>query len=122
MVGSPIANRDINETQRMIGMFVNNIVVKGNINSEETFQEFLNKTKEQILSTVQLFKELEIIGEQKVYGIISFPRRKKMLFNDFPYRDIYEATIWVKNYGIHLIASNEVDVVDSAILTPVAYE
>ena len=49
MIGSPIANREINETKRMIGMFVNNIVVKGNINSEETFQEFLNKMKEQIL-------------------------------------------------------------------------
>lgn len=49
MLGSPIANRDINETKRMIGMFVNNIVIKGNINSEETFQEFLNKMKEQIL-------------------------------------------------------------------------
>lgn len=49
MLGSPIANRDINETKRMIGMFVNNIVVKGNINSETTFQEFLNSMKEQIL-------------------------------------------------------------------------
>lgn len=48
-LGSPIANRDINETKRMIGMFVNNIVVKANINSEETFQEFLNGMKEQIL-------------------------------------------------------------------------
>lgn len=48
-LGSPIANRDINETKRMIGMFVNNIVVKGNINSETTFQEFLNSMKEQIL-------------------------------------------------------------------------
>ena len=48
-VGSPMANRNINETKRMIGMFVNNIVVKGNIQPEETFQEFLNKMKEQIL-------------------------------------------------------------------------
>jgi len=48
-LGSPIANRDINETKRMIGMFVNNIVVKGNINSKQTFREFLNGMKEQIL-------------------------------------------------------------------------
>lgn len=48
-LGSPIANRDISETERMIGMFVNNIVVKGNINSEETFRDFLNEMKEQIL-------------------------------------------------------------------------
>ena len=83
---------------------------------------YKDKTKEQILSTVQLFKELEIIGEQKVYGIISFPRRKKMFFNDFPYRDVYEATRWVKNYGIHLFASNEVDVVNATMLKPTEYK
>ena len=49
ILGSPIANRSINETKRMIGMFVNNIVVRGKINSEETFEEFLSKIKEQIL-------------------------------------------------------------------------
>ena len=47
ILGTPYANRDINETKRMIGMFVNNIVVKANINSEETTQQFLNKMKEQ---------------------------------------------------------------------------
>ena len=52
ILGSPLANRDINETKRMIGMFVNNIVVKANINSEETFQEFLNNMKEQILDDI----------------------------------------------------------------------
>ena len=83
---------------------------------------YKDKTKEQILSTVQLFKELEIIGEQKVYGIISFPRRKKIFFNDFPYRDVYEATRWVKNYGIHLFASNEVDVVNATMLKPTEYK
>lgn len=49
ILGSPFANRNINETKRIIGMFVNNIVVKGNINPEATFQEFLNVMKEQIL-------------------------------------------------------------------------
>jgi len=70
-LGSPIANRDINETKRMIGMFVNNIVIKGNINSEETFQEFLNKIKEQILDDLSnqpypfdmLVKKLGIKGD-----------------------------------------------------------
>lgn len=49
ILGSPIANRNINETKRMIGMFVNNIVIRAKINSEETFKEFLDKIKEQIL-------------------------------------------------------------------------
>ena len=50
ILGTPIANRDINETKRIIGMFVNNIVIDGKINPEETFQEFLNKMKDQILN------------------------------------------------------------------------
>ena len=45
-----------------------------------------------------------------------------MFFNDFPYRDVYEATRWVKNYGIHLFASNEVDVVNATMLKPTEYK
>ena len=71
ILGSPYANRDINETKRMIGMFVNNIVVKANINNDETFQEFVNKIKEQILDDLTnqpypfdiLVKKLGIKGD-----------------------------------------------------------
>ena len=52
ILGSPIANRDKNEMKRMVGMFVNNIVTKANINSEETFQNFLNEMREQILDDI----------------------------------------------------------------------
>lgn len=76
-----------------------------------------NKSKEQILSTVQLFRSSGIIDKQKVYGIISFPRKRKMLFNDFPYRDIYETTRWVRDYGIHLIASNEIYIKDNRTIS-----
>ena len=38
--------------KRMVGMFVNNIVTKANINSEETFQNFLNEMREQILDDI----------------------------------------------------------------------
>lgn len=48
-IGSPIANRSINELKRMIGMFGNNIVIRGKINPNITFLEFLHKIKEQIL-------------------------------------------------------------------------
>ena len=76
-----------------------------------------NKSKEQVLSTVQLFRSSGIVDKQKVYGILSFPRKKKMLFNDFPYRDIYETTRWVKDYGIHLVAANEVNVTANDFIT-----
>ena len=48
-LGSPIANRNINETKRMIGMFGNNIVIRGKINPDMTFMDFLNEIKNQIL-------------------------------------------------------------------------
>jgi hypothetical protein len=77
----------------------------------KSVSQYRNKAKEQILSTVQMFKSSDIIiDKQRIYGILSFPRRKKMLFNDFPYRDIFEETRWVKEYGIHLIASNELTI------------
>ena len=74
ILGSPFANRNINETKRMIGMFVNNIVVKGNINSDETFQEFVNGIKEQILDDLSnqpypfdmLVKKLGIKGDNSM--------------------------------------------------------
>ena len=78
---------------------------------------YKDKMKEQILSTVHLFRSSGIVDEQKVYGILSFPRKKKMLFNDFPYRDIYETTRWVKDYGIHLVAANEVNVTANNFIT-----
>ena len=78
---------------------------------------YKDKMKEQILSTVHLFRSSGIVDNQKVYGILSFPRKKKMLFNDFPYRDIYETTRWVKDYGIHLVAANEVNVIANGFMT-----
>ena len=48
-IGSPMANRNRNETKRMFGMFVNNIVLRGRINPDETFKDFLDKIKEQLL-------------------------------------------------------------------------
>ena len=78
---------------------------------------YKDKVKEQILSTVNLFRSLGLIDKQKVYGIISFPRKKKMLFNDFPYSNPYEMTRWIKDYGIRLIVANEVTSSGKFILT-----
>ena len=71
ILGSPFVNRNMNETKRMIGMFVNNIVVKGNIRTGATFQEFLNEIKEQVLDDLSnqpypfdsLVKKLGVTGD-----------------------------------------------------------
>ena len=50
ILGSPIANRDRQETKRMLGMLVNNIVIRGKINENDTFTTLLEKMKEQVLN------------------------------------------------------------------------
>lgn len=82
--------------------------------------DYKEKVKEQIQSTLKLFKSSSIVEKEKVYGIISFPRRNKVAFNEYFYRDNYELTKWVKSYGIHLIASNEIDVVSDKEIRPVS--
>lgn len=44
----------------------------------KNISDYKNKVKEQIISTVQLFKGSQIIGKQPIYGIISFPRKRKL--------------------------------------------
>ena len=70
-IGIPFANRELNETKRMIGMFVNNIVARGKIESEISFKEFLDEIKEQELNDLSngsypydmLVKKLGITGD-----------------------------------------------------------
>ena len=85
----------------------------------KSISKYKNKAKEQILTTLQMFRASSILNKEKVYGIISFPRRSKTAFNEYFYRDNYELTKWVKNNGIHLIASNEVDIVNNVMIKPV---
>lgn len=80
-------------------------------------KQYKKEAKEQIKSTVQLFKNAGIINSQKIYGIISFPRRNKTAFNEYIYRDNHELTRWVKDYGIHLIASNEIYIKDNRTIS-----
>ena len=50
ILGTPIANRDRRETKRMLGMLVNNIVIRGRVSEDDTFMTFLEKMKEQVLN------------------------------------------------------------------------
>lgn len=51
-LGSPIANRNQNETKRMLGVLVNNIVIRSKLAENETISEFFEKMKEQILEDI----------------------------------------------------------------------
>lgn len=49
-IGTPFANREFEETHNIIGMFVNNIVLRGKIDKDSTFKDFLLNIKEQAIS------------------------------------------------------------------------
>ena len=72
---------------------------------------YKEKVKEQILSTVSHFKKREIIAEGKrIYGIISFPRRNKVAFNDYIFRTHQEILEMKKKYGILFLPYNTIKV------------
>lgn len=95
-IGTPIANRDIEETRGMLGMFVNNIVTRGKIKPNETFRKFLYEIKEQILNDLSnqpypfdmLVKKLRI----------PIDNSKNPLFDVmFTYQNEEESTILIGN-------------------------
>lgn len=77
---------------------------------------YKEKVKEQIISTVSHFKKKEIIAEGKrIYGIISFPRRNKVAFNDYIFRTHQEILEMRKEYGILFLPSNTIKVTSKSV-------
>lgn len=74
---------------------------------------YKDKVKEQIISTVQSFRDGNIIDRQNVYGIVSFPRRNKTAFNQTIFDDYTEYKSFYHEHKIHFYATNEVVVEDS---------
>lgn len=73
---------------------------------------YKKKAKEQIISTVQIFRDKGIINMQRVYGIISFPRRNKLSFNQTIFDDATEYKKLHQRYRIHFFPTNNVSIVD----------
>ena len=48
-IGSPIANRPHRQTEELIGFFANTLVLRNQIKSEQSFQEFLQQTRQTCL-------------------------------------------------------------------------
>jgi amino acid adenylation domain-containing protein len=46
LVGTPVAGRDLVETEPLIGCFINTLVMRGNISRDSSFREVLNRTRE----------------------------------------------------------------------------
>ena len=104
-LGSPIANRNINETKRMIGMFVNNIVVRGKINSDETFKEFLDNIKEQVLDDLS-YQPYPFDLLVKKLGVQTDPSRNPLFDIMFTYQNKEERSIKINDKESKIIELN----------------
>lgn len=79
---------------------------------------YRDKVKEQIISTVFLFRKKEILDAQKiVYGVVSFPRKRKIAFNDTIFGDPTEYKELYKRHRIHFMPTNSVVVKDEKRLS-----
>jgi len=70
IVGSPIATRQQSETEQMIGMFLNNLVLRGHIVKTATFREFLRQTRQ---TTLEAYTHQELPFE-KLVEVLQPPR------------------------------------------------
>ena len=104
-IGSPIANRDRNETKRMFGMFVNNIVLRGKIDSDKTFEEFLIEIKEQLLEdlTYQPYPFDMLIKKLKIDTDAS---RNPLFDVMFTYQNKQETFLKINNKEAQVVSIN----------------
>ena len=49
LIGTGVANRNLKETEGLMGMFVNSVLLYSDVSSNPTFKELLSKTKENML-------------------------------------------------------------------------
>jgi len=80
--------------------------------------EYKRETKRQIFNAVRTFRRRGIILNERIYGIISFPRQH-VSFNDTIFTDVYETTRLKRFTGIGYYATNEAIVIDDLRVRPI---
>jgi hypothetical protein len=85
---------------------------------ERNIMNYREKAVRQVTNVSNDFRRRGIIVNEKVYGIISFPR-KHTSFNDDIFGDIIEYTQLKRTTGILFYATNEIFIVSQNNLTPV---
>ena len=80
--------------------------------------EYKREAKRQIFNAVRTFYHRGIILNERIYGIISFPRRH-VSFNDTIFTDVYETTRLKRFTGIRYYATNEAIVIDDLRVRPI---
>lgn len=82
------------------------------------FSNYKKYAKRQVFQSVKAFIRNDIIREEKIYGIISQPRRHTD-FNDSLFIDQYETRRLKKFTGILYYGSNEIMVIDDLSIKPI---
>lgn len=73
--------------------------------------KYKRETKRQIFNVVKSFHQRGIILNERIYGIISFPRLH-VDFNDSIFTDVYETTRLKRFTGIRYYATNDALIID----------
>lgn len=53
VVGSPISGRTHKDTEKMLGIFINSLAIKGNVQGDKSFKQFLYEIKEKCLKSYE---------------------------------------------------------------------
>ena len=78
----------------------------------KNISEYKAIVKNQIISAVQIFRDKGIIEKQRVYGVISFPRKNKVSFNQTIFDDATEYKRLHQKYKVRFFPTNSVSIVD----------
>ena len=86
----------------------------------KNISEHKDKAKEQIVSSVNWFRNKGVVvSGQNIYGILSFPRKGKLAFNQTIFEDHTEYKRLYKQHKIHFYATNEVSAKNEKSVIPV---
>ncbi len=66
LVGTSLANRSLPELEGVVGLFLNNVVMRGRLHGNPTFQQYLQRTKQTV---IEAFQHQDIPFEQLLQAL-----------------------------------------------------
>lgn len=105
IIGSPIAGRPLKEFQNIIGMFVNNLVLKANIDNEISFKKFISQIKEMVLSSIE-HSDYPYDALVKKLNITSNNTNNPLFDVLFTYQNMTDSLPKIDNMPTQIIASD----------------
>ncbi|MCU0287485.1 MAG: amino acid adenylation domain-containing protein, partial [Acidobacteria bacterium] len=111
IIGTPIAGRRHSDLEKIIGMFINTLVLRNHINGNQTFKEFLAKIKENVLKD---FENQEYPFEELV--------DKLSLKRDMGRNPLFDVMFVLQNIGNHATIENTQPDADEEIIKTAKFD